>query len=239
MTESTDLATKQTEDSGIIVRQPLKELVVQSIKDAIMREDLRPGQRLTEIGLAKRLGVGQATIREALIDLEVQGFIQRRHRHKFVTDLSRADIEAIYAVRVPLEKLAVEWLALKKGENMEGVEKAYLRMADAAQKGDLSGFKEADFAFHSALWAAAGNVYLQNVLERLVPQLFAFAIATVRHYHPPSEQLKTLADLHQSVLEGIRAGDIESAQEFLVRSMDVTWLAGLELGGHPPQTKER
>jgi DNA-binding GntR family transcriptional regulator len=47
----------------------LKQTDVDRIRDAIMRGDLQRGQPLTEIGLAKELGVGQATIREALVDL--------------------------------------------------------------------------------------------------------------------------------------------------------------------------
>lgn len=215
--------------SAVIVRPGLKELVVQAIKDMITREELRPGQRLTEIGLAKKLGVGQATVREALIDLEVLGFIQKRDRHKFVTALSHSDIDAIYAVRVPLEKLAVEWLVLKKDKNLDRLEKAYLQMAETAQEGNPSRFKEADMAFHSALWAATGNIYLQGILERLVPQLFAFAIATSRHYKAPREKLEELADLHRDILRGITSGDLHGAQNALVASMDLTWLAELKL----------
>ena len=119
---------------GIIVRPGLKEMVFQAIKDSILREELQPGQRLTEVGIAKKLGVGQATVREALIELEVHGFIQRRDRIKFVTTLSRADIEAIYAVRIPLEKLAVEWLALRKAKDLGRLERAYLKMTEAAHE---------------------------------------------------------------------------------------------------------
>jgi DNA-binding GntR family transcriptional regulator len=229
----------ETQRPALIVRPPLKELVFQAIEDAIMREELRPGQRLTEVGLARKLGVGQATVREALIQLEVKGFIQRRHRNKYVTVLSSSDIDAIYAVRIPLEKLAVDWLALRQDKHLEKLEKAHATMVATSRGGDLSRFKEADYAFHSALWAATGNRYLQDVLERLVPQLFAFAIANIRQSHSSREILQQLADLHGKILRGIQAGDVQAAQEALEASMDRTWIVGLERPGKPSPQEAR
>lgn len=217
----------------IIVRPGLKEMVFQAIKDSIIREELKPSQRLTEIGLARKLGVGQATVREALIELEGRGFIQRRDRNKYVTALSRPDIEAIYAVRVPLEKLAAATVALKENKDLRGMEEAQIRMAEAARLLERSQFKDADYDFHAELWAATGNNYLRDVLDRLVPQLFAFAMATLRQYNPSPAILQKLADLHRDIIEGIRAGDVKMAQEALVASMDMTWI---EVSACAPET---
>jgi len=213
------------EDS--IVHHSLTHEVFQAIKKAIMAGELKPGEPLIETGLAKKLRVGQATVREALIELRARGFVQRKNRKTFVTVLTRADIDAIYAVRIPMENLALEWLVFKKDKNLVGLERAYVTMAETAQGGDLSKFKEADYAFHSALWAAAGNSYLQAILERLVPQLFAFAITTIRQYNAPRQKLEELAEFHRSILQAVRGGDLQTAQQALVTSMDRTWVAGL------------
>ena len=217
-----------------IRRTSLKKLVFDSIKSAALRGQLLPGQLITEIDLAKRLGVAQATVREALIELEVRGYVQRRKRRTYVAAHSQADIEAIYAVRIPLEKLAVEWLARKEDRDLGGLEKAHLRMADTAMGSDLVEFKNADLAFHLELWAAAGNPYLQEVLERLVPPLFAFAILTIRQYHPGRKQLEKLAEFHGEILRAIRARDVEAATEALGVSMDLTWLDELPLSQGVP-----
>ncbi len=216
-------------DLSTIIRPSLKDLVFDSIKDAAMRGELRPGQQLTEIGLAKKLGVGQATVREALIELEARGFVQRRNRRTVVTSLARADIDAIYALRVPLEKLALEWLAGRENRNLLGLEKAYARMAEAAREGQLSSFKEADLAFHSELWTEARNRYLQDMLERLVPQLFAFAIVTISHYQPGRSKLEEITELHSRILESIRARNVGAAHEALEVSMDRSWVQSLNL----------
>lgn len=223
--------SQTTADLSTIIQSSLRDKVFDSIKIAIMRGELRPGQRLTEIGLAKKLGVGQATIREALIELEARGFVQRRNRKTFVTALSRSDIDAIYALRLPLEELAIEWLALKEERDLGGLDSAYRRMQEIARTGQLSEFKEADLGFHLELWAATGNPYLSDTLERLVPQLFAFAIvATNRNYQPGRPKLEELAVLHGKIIQSIRDLDISAGKEALAASMDVTWVEGLNLG---------
>lgn len=204
-------------------------MVFDSIRSAAIRGELTPGQLITEIGLAKKLGVAQATVREALIELEARGFVQRRKRKTYVMALSKADIEAIYAVRIPLEMLAVEWLARKEDRDLGGLEGAHARMTEAARGSNLAEFKEADLAFHSELWAAAGNPCLQEVLERLVQRLFAFAIVTIRQYHPGRQKLEELTKVHKEIIQAVRARDMEAAKEALVASMDLTWVEGLTL----------
>lgn len=212
-----------------IRRSSLKDMVFHSIRKAAVGGELTPGQLITEIGLAKTLGVAQATVREALIELEARGFVRREKRKTYVAALAKTDVDAIYALRIPLENLAVEWLARKENRDLSGLEQAHARMADAAQETDLAEFKEADLSFHSELWAAAGNPYLQEVLERLVPQLFAFAIVTIRQYHPGREKLEELTKVHGEILQAVRARDVEVAKKALVASMDFTWLEGLPL----------
>ena len=54
-------------------------------------------------------------------------------------------------------------------------------------------------------------------------------MATIRQYHPTKDTLQKLADLHREIVEGIQAGDVKTAQEALVASMDMTWIESSEL----------
>src|ERR1700742_1310737 len=108
-------------DSGLqlIPRVSLKDKAVRSIREAIERGELQSGETLTELGLARKLGVGQPTIREALLELEFLGFIERQGPRKTrVTKLSRQAIHDIYLVRVRLETLAAELVAGQKVPNL-------------------------------------------------------------------------------------------------------------------------
>lgn len=213
----------------MIERSPLKDLVARQIKEAIMAGELKPGQRLTESDLGKRLGVSQATVREALIELEHRGFVERpAPRKTCVTVQTRRDTEEIYAIRLPLEQLAIDCLA-RKNLNLEEVQKAGQRMLEAAAAGSLPDFLVADLSFHEALWKAADNSHLEEILGRLVGRGFAFSLITARQRHPSVEKLKTLGELHMRILGLIRDGEIDEAKKVLEVSMDRTWMDEVNL----------
>jgi DNA-binding GntR family transcriptional regulator len=194
----------------------LRQMAVERVRAAIESRHLKAGQRVTELGLAGELGVAQATVREALVELESQGFVERRGAHRYITALSARDIEDIYLVRERLETLAVELLATAR-PGLQTASRACRDMQEAAQAGDPMQFYEADLAFHRALWHATENRSLQDALERLVPKLFAFGI--IRHTHLSADQLMRTAELHQRLLELIGGGEIAAAVELTKASM--------------------
>lgn len=201
-----------------IHRRSLKDTAVAKIRSAISRVELRAGERLTELGLAQRLGVGQATIREALIELEHQGFIQRRGPGKtFVTALSQRDINDIYLVRKRLETLVVELLVAQKRRDLSDSHRAYQRMLKSAESGQPIDFYDADLDFHRGLWQATRNRFLAEALEQLVPRLFAFDI--IQKAAPPRQKLSQMAETHRELLELIRSGLLEAAKAAMEESM--------------------
>jgi DNA-binding GntR family transcriptional regulator len=220
---------KSTPGLEVIERQPLKYLVARQLKEAIMAGDLKPGQRLTESDLGKKLHVSQATVREALIELEHRGFVDRpRSRLTCVATQTRRDAEEIYAVRVPLEKLVIESLA-KKRVNLDECERAAQRMLKAAEAGNLADFVVADFDFHKELWKAAENSHLEEILVRLVGRGFAFSLITARQRRPTSGKLKSIGELHLKIVRLIRDGKIGDAKKTLQASMDRTWMEEVDL----------
>ena len=91
----------------------LAEAAAQSLREAIIAGKLKPGERLIEQKLASQLGIGQPTLREALKELEYQGFVRKlaNKGRTFVTKLSTEDISKIHQVRMVLEVLAVDLAA--------------------------------------------------------------------------------------------------------------------------------
>ena len=92
--------------------QPIskRNQVVQAMKEAILAGSILPGSSLVESKLAQELGAGIPLVREALIELEHQGFVQRiPYKGTTVTKLDPADIKRIFRLRVELEALAIEW----------------------------------------------------------------------------------------------------------------------------------
>lgn len=222
MAAGTDVVKRRKVDTEqalqAIPRVSLKDRAVTSIREAIERGELHSGETVTELGLARKLGVGQPTIREALLELEFLGFIERIGPRKTrITLLTRKAIHDIYQVRVRLETLAAELVASNKQADLQPCWDASLRMDAAARSSKANDFYQADLAFHRALWHAAGNESLMSCLEQLVPRLMTFSI--IQKARPTSAKLIEIADFHRKLLKAIAAGNIQEAVRLMSSSM--------------------
>jgi DNA-binding GntR family transcriptional regulator len=211
-----------------ISRVSLKDTAIQHICQAIECGELQAGEVLTELGLARKLGVAQPTIREALLELEFKGFVERTTSRKArVTLLTRRSIEEIYLVRTRLETLVVELISAQSSPELQTCETHLQEMEAAAKIGVSRDFWYADLSFHRALWAASKNECVENVLERIVPKLFAFAI--IRRSDEDPSQLMDSYELHRRLLDAVVAGDAATARELMELSMERTWLDHAQL----------
>ena len=160
--------------------QPIskRDQVVKAMKDAILSGNIQPGASIVESKIAQQLGAGVPLIREALIELEHQGFVQRTpYKGTTVTKLSPVDVRRIFALRVELEALAIQWAKEHAtDDDIEYLRQAIGKMETAAKAKvlDLPQFYEGDLAFHRKIWSLSGNPYLADALERIVVPLFAF-----------------------------------------------------------------
>ncbi|HZS04467.1 MAG TPA: GntR family transcriptional regulator [Blastocatellia bacterium] len=179
-----------------------RDQVVASFKEAILSGVIQPGDPIVESRVAQQLGAGIPLVREALIELEHQGYVQKvPYKGTTVTRLGRHDVEQIFRLRVELEALAVEWA--KESVTPEDVE--YLRsitgkMKKAAQALDLDQFYENDLAFHRKLWEMSGNEYLVGCLERVVVPLFAFFV--MKNRRERRSYLESAAK-HEKIVEAL------------------------------------
>ncbi len=153
-----------------------KDRVVSAIREAIVSGRMKPGDPIVESRVARQLGVGQPLIREALLDLEHQGFVQRvPYRGTSVTKLGREEIDQIQRMRIELESLAVEWArARANAEDVSELRALVEEMRQAARDSDLSKFNDYDLALHRRVWQLSGNKYLHDALERAVVPLLTF-----------------------------------------------------------------
>ena len=184
--------------------QPIskRDQVVRAMKQAILTGSIEPGASLVESKIAQQLGAGVPLIREALIELEHQGFVQRTpYKGTTVTKLSPVDVRRIFALRVELEAVAIEWAK----EHTTEADLAYLRqtiqrMDEAAKNLDLPQFYDSDLAFHRKIWSLSNNPYLVDTLERLVVPLFAFFVMKTSR---KQESYEDSAATHAQVVEAL------------------------------------
>src|SRR5580704_7965654 len=113
-------------------RAPMAEQIAGSIRSMIVAGDLKPGERIVESVIARTIGVGQPTVREALVALEHQGLVRRKaNQGCVVTELTRGEICQLIRVRAELETLAVE-LAVESATDAEI--RALLEITDDMKK---------------------------------------------------------------------------------------------------------
>jgi DNA-binding GntR family transcriptional regulator len=158
--------------------QPIskKDQVVAAIKEAILSGTVEPGEQIVESRMAQELGSGIPLVREALIALEHQGYVQKTpYKGTTVTKLEPKQIQQIFQLRVELEALAVEWAQKNiTPADIKQLQGYIQRMEQAATEVDIDQFYQNDLEWHRKLWALSGNDYLADVLERLIVPLFAF-----------------------------------------------------------------
>src|SRR2546425_4106828 len=152
-----------------------KARVVASLKQAILAGAIQSGEQIVEGKIAQQFGVGQGLIREALIELEHQGFVTRTpFSGTQVPKLGLEDAQQIFDIRICLEPLAVE-LAGRKAipTQLAELQDLVVKAREGAESKNVDRFFENHLAFRRKVWELSGNKYLQQALERIVTPLFA------------------------------------------------------------------
>lgn len=167
---------------------------------------LMPGTALRELTLAKRLGVSQATIREALQRLEHAGLVTRKpNLGTTVTRLSPKDVRERVAVRVVLECMAAAAAAERMtAADLAELENRLTTLGAAVEANNYFEAAQADLEFHRHIWRCAGNDTVCRLLELVTVPLFAFA-AMLRSYG--LQKLTAVVAEHSPLLEALRSKD--------------------------------
>ena len=202
----------------------LRRRIARQVREAILTGTLKAGERLIERKLATAMGASLTAVREALIELESEGFILKKtNLGTYVTKMSLEDVEKVFQVRRVLEAYAAGEAA-RHGTvaQVEKLESIYLEMVDAARAKNASLFNQQDMGWHLLAWEMSGNEYLQAALRRVVLPYFAFIAIRIEAVDPLS--LLRDANEHLPILEAIKAKDAEGAQHAFISTLD-DWLA--------------
>ena len=186
--------------------QPLREVVCETLREAIISGVLRPGERLMEIQLA-----------EAIRKLELEGFvIMIPRRGTYVADLSIKDINEVFEVRSALDSLA-NGLAAERitEEELEQMERLLVQIGACVDNGNMEKIVELDGQFHDILYRASRNDRLVGIINNLREQLTRFRTISMAY---PGRLKKTIEE-HTQLVEAIAARDVDLAQQLAVEHM--------------------
>lgn len=199
--------------------QPARHLVAEKIRESILDGSLTPGERLVERKLAETLGTSQSAIREALIQLELEGHVSKKpNSATFVTHFSQRDLENTLSVRRALEGFAVEEAARQSTRaDIEKLEDLYQQSLAAAKARDFQKYIRGDLSWHIAMWESTHNDCLVECLRRIVVPLFGFS--AIRVAMQPGFNLLNDLQSHRVLLDAISAGEPEMAKRAFHNAM--------------------
>lgn len=150
--------------------QTLREKILETIRDAILKGSLKPGERVSEPELAERFGISRTPIREAFRQLESEGYLVVIPRKgAVVASLSERDVEEFYAIKIILEGFAARMAAEKLSDrDIERLETINEKLKKLAAEGDVKNFFKAHDEFHEVFIKASGNDKLLELINQLV-----------------------------------------------------------------------
>ena len=156
--------------------KPLREIVFETIRGAIITGELQPGQRLMEVQLAEEMGVSRTPVRESIRKLELEGLVKMvPRRGAYVTPMSVNDLKEMMEIRRALEGLAAELAALNAtAEEIAKLYAANQRFGESAMANDEEGIIKNDMAIHDIIYRASGNKKLLTMINSLREQMQRF-----------------------------------------------------------------
>lgn len=192
---------------------PLRDVVFKTLRQAILKGELKPGERLMEIAIADRLGVSRTPVREALKKLESEGLVVNiPRRGAQVANITEKDLNDVLELRMNLENLAIDKACgLIKDEELERLHQAAKRFLKILENGDLTELAAADVAFHEIIYRTSGNLRLLEMLNNLREVIYRYRI----EYLKDEETRSVLAKEHWEIYEAIRQRDAKKAKEIM------------------------
>jgi DNA-binding GntR family transcriptional regulator len=190
--------------------KPLRELVFESLREAIINRQLEPGERMMEIQLAEEMGVSRTPVREAIRKLELEGLVVMVPRKgAYVAGLSLKEVADVFEIRRALEGLAAE-LAVDRitDAELENLERYLVKIADEIDRGDLNKVIETDTDFHTLLYEASRNQRLSQIINNLREHIQRFRATSLSH----PGRMKEALEEHRRIVEAISSRDSETAR---------------------------
>jgi DNA-binding GntR family transcriptional regulator len=158
-------------------RSPRREHVVEALREAIVAGRLEDGERLIEDKIARELKTSRGPVREALRQLEHEGFVvSYPYRGAVVLGVSDEEVrEVLVPVRLVLEKFSFPKAAEQMSDDDFGeLAKEVWQMAEAARADDLARSVEADMRFHEIVLEHAAQPHTAQVWHSIAPRIRAY-----------------------------------------------------------------
>lgn len=208
-------------------QRTLSDYVADQLRQAILSDKIKPGQRLVEQDLAESMQTSRGPVRDALKILETEGLVDRQsHRGAFVAELTSEDVREIYTLRAALENLAIRYAISNASDaQIDELGKIVQEMERMAQR-DYNQIEatDLDMEFHHTLLKITGHKRLLNAWVAMSAQI-RLVLLKHRLWNPKDHRERSVS-WHARIVEALRRRDLDQATKELHMHMAASteWL---------------
>lgn len=195
---------------------PLRDVVFNTLRRAILTGNIRPGERLMEVQLSQMLGVSRTPIREAIRKLELEGLVETLPRRGAqVAKISEKSLKDVLEVRRALDVLIAELACIRiSEEQLMDLQNAQTQFEMAVKQAsdkdiDTAEIAKADVEFHNIIMEATGNERLISLVNNLAEQMYRYRFVYLKDQNIHEKLILE----HKDIYEAIRNRDVERAKE--------------------------
>jgi len=207
--------------------QTLREKILETIRDAILKGSLKPGEKVAEPELAERFGISRTPIREAFRQLESEGYLTVIPRKgAVVAALSEKDVDEFYAIKSILEGYAAELAATRLSQKeIEKLQAINEKLRNLAAEGDVKNFYRAHNEFHDLFIKAADNQKLAELIQQLGMKFLRLRMASLS---APGRMNISVAE-HERLIEAFKMQDGHLAESLVKKTAAIGGRVLLEM----------
>ena len=215
--------------------QTLREKILETIRDAILKGSLKPGEKVAEPELAERFGISRTPIREAFRQLESEGYLTVIPRKgAVVAALSEKDVDEFYAIKSILEGYAAELAATRLSQKeIEKLQAINEKLRNLAAEGDVKNFYRAHNEFHDLFIKAADNQKLAELIQQLGMKFLRLRMASLS---APGRMNISVAE-HERLIEAFKMQDGHLAESLVKKTAAIGGRVLLEMMTKTSQEK--
>jgi DNA-binding GntR family transcriptional regulator len=220
------------EDKGLSlgvqrVAAPLREQVLDLLRQAIVEHRLKPGQRLIERELVEQIGVSRTTIREVLRQLAAEGLVATIPQRGAVVAVPTAEEAAeLYEVRAALESLAARRFVERASESQVQALRAAFdeveRVMVAGDDADTLAMIQAKDHFYDVLLKGSGNRAIHQILSGLTARVSVLRATSMAQ---PGRAVQSLAEI-EAIVDAVERGDADAAARACAHHVEMAARAG-------------
>jgi DNA-binding GntR family transcriptional regulator len=193
---------------------PLSKLAYDALLKSILSGQMHPGEIHNEMVLAKGLGISRTPVREALLELSVQGLVTFLPRKGVVVNqFTMKDIDEIFEVRRAIESAAMEKIAaLKPLPDLSPIQKMIDKQRAAKEKGEFMTYLKTDRDYHVSFSKMTGNSRIVAISENLRNMIHLMGTQALMLEGRAEGVIRE----HEAIVAAIQSGDPQQAREAMI-----------------------